>query len=83
MQREAPLPCRDNAFQKHITLTTREMRVKRKRTFSTQKGSAMRCGANKSRVDPDDPRGMVRMYAASRNMKKAPITLAPMPWDKS
>jgi hypothetical protein len=75
------MQCRDNKFQKVITRNSRERRASRKQTFSATKGSAGRFGAHKSTVDPDDTRGLVAMYAASRNMRKAKITLAPMPWD--
>lgn len=75
------MQCRDNKLQKVITRNSRERRAGRMQTFSGAKGSAMRCGANKSTIDPDDPRGMIRMYAASRRRKEKPVTLAPMPWD--
>lgn len=76
------MQCRDNKLQKSIRESSRERRVARGQTFSAQSGSAGRFGNHKSTVDPDDLRGTVRMYGASRNRKPVKITLAPLPWDK-
>lgn len=76
------MQCRDNKLQKSIRENSRERRVARDQTFSATKGSAGRFGNHKSMVDPDDLRGTVRMYGASRNRKIPKITLAPTPWDK-
>lgn len=73
--------CRDNALQKLITANSREGRAKRKQTFSAAKGSCSRFGTHPSLVDPDDPRGLIRMYAADRRRKRPKVSLAPMPWD--
>jgi hypothetical protein len=75
------MQCRDNKMQKVITHNSRERRASRDQTFSAQRSSESRFGTHSSMVDPDDPRGMIRMYAAARRRKAPKITLAPMPWD--
>ena len=74
-------PCRDNKMQKHITLTSRETRVKREQTFSAAKGSLSKFGTYRTTVAPDDPRGLVAMYCAGRGRKAPKVTMPKMPWD--
>lgn len=55
-------------------------RTRAPQTFSAQKGSVSKFGVQKSSVAPDDPRGMISMYCASRSRKNK-ITLVKMPWE--
>lgn len=71
----------DNKMQKVMRQNSRETRVKRDQTFSAQRKSEGRFGTHGSTIDPDDPRGMIRMYAAARH-KRPPVTLPKMPWEK-
>lgn len=68
-------------MQRAMRDSSRETRVKRDQTFSATKGSQGRFGNYKSKVDVDDTRGLVRMYAASRSRKAPKVTLVKMPWD--
>lgn len=74
---------RNNKMQKVITTNSRETRAKRDQTFSAQHGSQSRFGTNKSMVHPDDTRGLVRMYGASRSRKPPKVTLVKMPWEET
>lgn len=73
---------RDYKLKRAMRESSRETRAKRSQTFSAQRKSEGRFGTHGSTVDPDDPRGMIRMYAAPRH-KRLPITLVKMPWEES
>jgi hypothetical protein len=73
---------RDHKLKRAMRESSRETRTKRDQTFSAQRGSVSRFGGFKSKVSPDDTRGLIRMYAAARH-KRPPVTLPKMPWNES